>query len=214
MTKHKTTRRCTAPGCKRPVSARDLCSTHYSIAWRRKKFAPQPYTPRGTGLQWIREIVANPPSGCAEWPFFKDQNGYGQVTFRNNRTRAHRVALILATGRDHPLLEAAHAPVTCSNPSCCNPSHLRWATHSENMADTITDGTSRRGTRHHGSKLTEEQVLEILDLVHVGVLQEDIADDYGIVSQTVSDIKRGRRWSWLTGAQRSHSQAGCPPPQE
>ena len=55
---------------------------------------------------------------------------------------AHRWVLELAVGPPpFDRAEAAHAPLICNNPSCVSPKHLRWATHAENMADTVIDGT-------------------------------------------------------------------------
>ncbi|MGB2711411.1 MAG: HNH endonuclease signature motif containing protein [Conexibacter sp.] len=45
---------------------------------------------------------------------------------------AHRVALALVTGTYPTSKEAAH---TCDNPICCNPQHLVWMTHKQNMHD-------------------------------------------------------------------------------
>lgn len=48
--------------------------------------------------------------------------------------RAHRLALVMATGEDPPDKEACHAP-TCTTSLCCNDAHLRWGTREENEAD-------------------------------------------------------------------------------
>jgi hypothetical protein len=52
--------------------------------------------------------------------------------------KAHRLALILATGEDWPELEACHA-LWCTTTLCCNAwgGHLRWGTREDNIADWI-----------------------------------------------------------------------------
>lgn len=86
------------------------------------------------------------PDAC--WPFTGRISvnrgtglGYGQI--RADRTtvgqqarllKAHRAALMLATGEDPPDKDACHA---CDNTICCNPKHLSWGTHRENMRDYI-----------------------------------------------------------------------------
>lgn len=51
--------------------------------------------------------------------------------------RAHRVALILATGEDPgPQWEACH-DIRCTTTLCCNPAHLRWGDRLENTQDII-----------------------------------------------------------------------------
>ena len=49
------------------------------------------------------------------------------------------------------------------------------------------------------SKLTEEQVLEIVEHYEAGELQRDIARNYGVSRGTVSFIVTGRTWSDVTG---------------
>lgn len=69
------------------------------------------------------------------WP-----TGYGRAWVGGKIVRAHRLALALAEGRrslPHAKMFACHS---CDNPVCCNPSHLRWGTQADNMADA-----SRRG---------------------------------------------------------------------
>lgn len=63
--------------------------------------------------------------------------------------------------------------------------------------DRVTDGTSNRGEQHGHAKLTEEDVLAIY---RSSARQETVARIYGIARQTVSDIRIGRRWKWLTNA--------------
>lgn len=83
---------------------------------------------------------------CLEWPYARGTNGYGHVHVDGITTTAHRVVLTLHRGDPpDPTLEAVHAPIVCHNPGCVNPRHLRWATHAENMADTIIDGTNTGG---------------------------------------------------------------------
>lgn len=61
--------------------------------------------------------------------------GYIQIGGRGSRVvRAHRLALVIATGEDPPEFEACHAPA-CTTSLCCNEAHLRWGTRAENEAD-------------------------------------------------------------------------------
>jgi hypothetical protein len=56
--------------------------------------------------------------------------GAGQI-------KAHRLALILATGEDRgPGWEVLHDP-RCTTTLCCNPAHLRWGDRLENIKDII-----------------------------------------------------------------------------
>jgi hypothetical protein len=91
-------------------------------------------------------------------------------------------------------MEAAHS---CGNRACINARHLRWATHKENEQDKIEHGTKNVGERNGLSRFSEQQILEIY---HAQGLQKDIAKRFGTTADYVSKIKRGCRWSWLTGA--------------
>jgi len=67
-------------------------------------------------------------------------------------------------------------------------SNLRWDTHSSNMLDKNQHGTNRSSG---SSKLNLSHVAAIrLD----GRLQREIASEYGVSSQCISDLKRGDTW--------------------
>jgi hypothetical protein len=55
----------------------------------------------------------------------------------------------------------------------------------------------KKGERHHGAKLTENQVHEIKYLYEQGVLQKEIARTYGVSKQHISTIISGRCWGWV-----------------
>ena len=58
---------------------------------------------------------------------------YGLFTLPGRKkVGAHRVALMLTQGPPPPGLECAHS---CDNPICCNPGHLSWQTHKQNVHD-------------------------------------------------------------------------------
>jgi hypothetical protein len=140
---------CSIEGCGKRHVARGWCNAH----WQRWKdhgdpMAGVPLRRRALGGEvdrWLREI-AIPYSGdeCLIWPYAKDSDGYGSIRNRG----VHRVVCEEVNG-ERPTLkhEAAHS---CGNGhlACCAPSHLRWATHAENMADAIEHGTFIPYGRH------------------------------------------------------------------
>jgi predicted XRE-type DNA-binding protein len=75
--------------------------------------------------------------------------------------------------------------------------NLEWVTQSENVSHAYRTGLKKRyfGTANAFSKLTEEQVSEILIMVANRVGQKEICAAFGIPQKTVSDIVNGRRWS-------------------
>jgi hypothetical protein len=73
---------------------------------------------------------------------------------------------------------------------------LSWKTRSENAADTIEHGTSKRGERNHFAKISQEDAEHILAL-RGRMSQSAIARIFGVTQPTISDIQRGKSWGWL-----------------
>ena len=197
--KHKrrkaTSKPCRMDGCKRYATSKGLCNEH-----RRRELihgspelgGPEP----GALLRWLEEVVENPPTGCALWPFKSiTGKGYGTVRYKGRLMGAHRVALILFEGRDPENLHCCHAPVVCHNTLCCNPLHLRFATVGENFADRVKDGTNSK-------RLSNKQAMSIFNDPRSN---REIADSYSLNISTVRNIKVGNTWSALTGKIKRHS---------
>ena len=85
---------------------------------------------------WSR-VDRRAPDRC--WPFTGpiSDRGYGKFS-ASGSWRANRLALILSAGLPPtPQHLSCH---TCDNPICCNPAHLFWGTHRENMIDSVRKG--------------------------------------------------------------------------
>jgi hypothetical protein len=94
-----------------------------------------------------------------------------------------------------PIHEAAH---NCGkgHEGCVNPSHLRWATPKENVADTLIHGTRNRGERQGISKLTREQVLRIRSLRYK-MTPLEISKIMGVTDGNIRHILAGKTWSCI-----------------
>lgn len=77
--------------------------------------------------------------------------------------------------------------------------NLVWGTPKENQKDRIEHETSNRGSQNGKSFFTEEQVLEIYKRLQSGESQKKIAEEFLVDASSISNIKRGRNWGWLTG---------------
>ena len=74
--------------------------------------------------------------------------------------------------------------------------NLKWVTGSENIKEAITAGKHhggfKKGLKHHRGKLSDEQVLEIRDLIKTKRNYE-IANIFGISRGHVTDLVKGNK---------------------
>lgn len=74
-------------------------------------------------------LIAATPDGCWEWQFTCTPEGYGRLWRDGKRQYVHRWVWERVHG---PIPEGLEIDHLCNNTSCCNPDHLRVATHREN----------------------------------------------------------------------------------
>lgn len=81
------------------------------------------------------------------------------------------------------------------NPSNNKVENLQWGTPKQNVEDMIFHGTINRGAKHHLSKLTAEQVVEIRK-EYKGKLGDltRIAKKHGVTKQSIREIVMGTTW--------------------
>lgn len=85
---------------------------------------------------------------CWEWrgSAIKDRGRIrGIFHFGGKRMTSHRFSAIIAHGPCPDGMECLHS---CDNPICCNPNHLRWGAHFDNMQDV------KERMRHGNTKKT------------------------------------------------------------
>ena len=184
---------CSIDGCNKKRHAKGLCRNHrYRLQKHGDPLGGR--TPDGEALKFLEKIIKNPdPDACIIWPFGMRPNGYGMAWKDGKHIGAHRLALILYSGVDYPHLNAAHGE--CHNRLCVNPLHLSWKTTKENHADKKRDGTAQTGERHGLAKLTEPEVLKILQDQRS---HREIAADFGVSRPQISAIKAKRCWAHLS----------------
>ncbi len=117
------------------------------------------------------------------WPWTgkvnsKDQRPY--ITIDGKRRPAYCIVLELHSGE---LQRGRLATHSCDFQACCNPHHLSWGTHQDNMDDMV-----RR--ERHG--LPKTVVRSIRRLRSEGKSQQSIADLYGLSREAISAIDTGR----------------------
>lgn len=121
--------------------------------------------------------------------------GYG--TWHSGRQEyAHRSAWMIANGQCIP--DGLVIRHKCDNKLCCNPAHLELGTQTDNMRDRDKRGRTAKGSEAGSAILTEDDVAEILRLLHERRIHKEIAAIFGVSKETISGIATGRTWAWLT----------------
>lgn len=199
-------KKCVVPECDKNAhriedGKRGWCSAHYQ-RWRRFgdpsicKKTPSP------AMDWLRAHVGYASNECLRWPFhISPKDGYGRAhePITGKLMTASRLMCIFAHGE--PPTEIHECAHSCGNGNhaCTNPRHLYWATPTENQNERVIHGTSNRGERQWKAKLTEANVREIKSDLKLGsISNNDLASRFKIDPSVISDIKRGKKWAWVT----------------
>ena len=120
-------------------------------------------------------------NACWEWkgkPNAKDGRPY--ITIEGARRPAYVIVLELHTGEHAGGRYALHS---CDNRICCNPHHLSWGTHQDNMDDM-------KERDRHG--LPRTVIRAIHKLLEGTATHQEIADLYGVSRETITGINNGR----------------------
>lgn len=92
--------------------------------------------------------------GCWLWLGYQDEDGYGNISYREKSFRCHRLSWTLARGPIPESLQVLHdcdrfyAPGDRTYRRCCNPAHLKLGTNSDNMADMAAKNRAATGLRN------------------------------------------------------------------
>lgn len=147
--------------------------------------------PRTTGPRAWRERVLCPKSAA---------NGYFYVSLRRDGATTQRTvhSLVMeAFAGPHPGrgFQICHDDGTPTNNALTN---LRYDTEVENHRDKIRHGTTLRGEKQPIHKLTEHDVRAIRRRYAAGgVLQKDLAAEYGVGKVTIHHVIHRTTWAWL-----------------
>lgn len=155
--------------------------------------------PRSYTLTQIKRLLLkrrqiNRKTNCWEWTGLKHNDGYGVVGYRGTRLYVHRAAASFWLGFN--LKSKKFICHKCDNPPCFNPKHLFIGDPGANHRDAIKKQRyiAPRGEEHCHHKLTDEKVKEIRRLFVLGWTGQQIADKFGLASNTPYLIKWRLRW--------------------
>ena len=175
----------------------------------RVKRLPCTATMRNQATSWLQpmpEYIFSPSL---------DTRGYSQVllSIGNNKrvARVHRLVAeaFLKEPSEALKLECSKAGVKYvlvnhkdGNPENNCVENLEWCSPRYNCDYSVKIGTHNtvKGEENYNAVLSEEDVLSIYRMAHEKIMsQEKIGEMFGVKQITVSNIKMGRSWSWLTG---------------
>lgn len=139
------------------------------------------------------------PEDC--WTFKLKANDRG-YPFLKRDGKDERVSRLMWELHNGPIPEKEVVRHCCrlyradkkDNPKCINPLHLTIGTQKKNIQDAQEAGTLAKGEAHGNSKLTVDQVKEIMALKGTGILLREVADKFGVGITTISDLWKGKRW--------------------
>jgi hypothetical protein len=200
---HKEIPPCCIKGCDAPGVCGGLCYTHH----RRNVRYGSPIATKNAAWRWLRLsdgqrfwIQVEKTETCWLWKGGLDKDGYPLFKASIDgvtHTRGHRYSYHLHKGRIPFSLSVCHS---CDTPACIRPDHFFLGTNRQNHADKMAKGRQRgpgQGEKHFAAKLTERQAKAILLDARP---HSWIANEYGVTTGTVSDIKCRRSWGHLGDA--------------
>lgn len=177
---------CSVEGCEKPADARGWCRMHY-VRWQTRgttDYAP----PTPEERFWSR---VEKTDNCWYWTGRRNDSGYGVIAINKKQVRAHRFSYFLHYG-EWPMPEGRHI---CDTPACVRPDHIVPGTHAQNMRDMQKRRRHAHGERNASSRLKEEEVRAIKQLLAQGVKQSVIAQKFRIAPPHVSKINTGQVWA-------------------
>jgi predicted DNA-binding protein (UPF0251 family) len=132
---------------------------------------------------------------CIEYEGYKNQDGYGWVTFRGKNMVASRRAWILANGEIPAGMSVLHK---CDNRACVNPEHLFLGTQQDNVDDMIAKGRKWVGVSVRKADglpsraiLSADEIDQIKSMRISGMSQQAIANIIGVSQGCISQLLRG-----------------------
>ncbi len=110
----------------------------------------------------------------------------------------HQIVMHTFIGPVPETMEACHGDGDLNNNYLTN---LRYDTHINNQLDRRKHGTNQPGEFNANAKLTNKQVMQIVERYHSGETQTVVAKSLRVSRSLVSNIITGRNWSEITGIQ-------------
>ena len=143
------------------------------------------------------KVVNTSEDGCWGWYGVGDQYGRCRIRINGKKYLNYRVSWFIHNGEIPEGLCVCH---TCDNPTCTNPAHLFLGSQRDNILDMEAKGRALHlaGEQHYKSKLTEKEVVEILQkYVPFVCTMTMLAAEYGVGRGTIRHIINGTSWKFI-----------------
>lgn len=145
----------------------------------------------------------NSDDECWPWISYFDGRGYGMFRIGKQQFRAHRISYEIYQGKIPGGKLVRHK---CDNKSCVNPNHLEPGTDADNSHDMVLRNRSTKGEINPMSKITENDVRDIVKLRASGMTQKEVGNIFGVTRANVSCIDRGISWAQTSGMTKQTSK--------
>lgn len=135
--------------------------------------------------------------GCWGWSGGLFEDNYAVIRIFRKTEKAHRASWLIHNGEIPKDLWVLHK---CDVRSCSNPDHLFLGTAQDNITDMMNKKRNKQvfGQSHGQSKFTENQVIEIRQLLNNNITTiKEVANKYKVAYSTISNIKLNKSWKHL-----------------
>jgi hypothetical protein len=150
-------------------------------------------------------LYVNSADGCWNWTGAIHNKGYGRYGHASHRILAHRWSWLIHRGEIPVKLCVLHR---CDNPRCVNPEHLFLGTPTENNQDRSRKGRSAKGERSGKAKLTELQVMEIINAPWELRIRKKLAYKFNVSIHTISGLRsKQKNWKHVYELRAKNDQA-------
>lgn len=145
--------------------------------------------------RWLEErTLVNPKTCCREWQGWRNEKGYGRLTWKGKKKYAHRLVVEQELGRElEPWEICLHA---CDNPKCCSLGHLSVGTLKDNAQDMHEKGRGKGGGSVKMPKW-KVRAIKYAKKRNPSVSPYVLAEQFDKPVQTVRDILSGKTWGHL-----------------
>lgn len=138
---------------------------------------------------------------CWIWKPSRDSDyDYGSYGIRRGGVwtiyRTNRLALFIKTG-----LQGESARHSCNNTKCCNPNHLSWGSHFDNMQDKVDSNRQHipSGTDNGRAILQESDIISIREEFKLGkVTKVQLGLKYGVTDSNIRRIIQRKTWQHVS----------------